>query len=340
MKIAREPYGTTKDGKAVDIITIENSNGYSVQVITYGAYLVSFKGPDKKGNIEELTRGYDNLEAYLNQPDYHGATVGRYANRIGKSTFSIDGESYQLNPTNDDFQLHGGPDGFNSRIWEAFPIRYDKRASVKLTLTSPDGDQGYPGTLDVALTITLTEENELFFLYEAATDKKTFVSLTNHTYWNLNGRPGEKKIYDQLLQINSEKTVAIDNNQVPTGELSPVAGTIFDFSKPKKIGEDILSIESDPVGYDHNFVMSDLKGVQEAASLWDPESGRFMKVLTDAPGLQFYSDNHDSENPHTALCLEAGELPDAMNHENFFSPLLKPGQLYRQVTIHSFSVED
>ncbi len=338
MKIAREPYGTLKDGRAVDVITLENSNGYSAQVITYGAYLVSFKGPDKDGKIEELTRNYPDLAAYEDKTNYHGATVGRYANRIGGNTFSIDGTSYDLTPNNEFFQLHGGPDGFNTKIWEAFPIRYEERASVKLTLTSEDGDQGYPGTLDVALTITLTEQNELFFVYEAATDKNTYVSLTNHTYWNLSGKPGIKKIDDQLLKIHSEKTVDIDVHQVPTGKFNPVEGTIFDFTERKRIGDDIMKIDADPVGYDHNFCLSDRKGVQDAAELYDPESGRLMKVLTDAPGLQFYSDNHDTEHPHTALCLEAGELPDAMNHENFYSPLLEPGKLYRQVTIHSFFV--
>jgi aldose 1-epimerase len=339
MKIARDPYGTTSYGKAIDKITLENSSGYSVEVITYGAYLISFKGPDRDGRIEELTKAFPSLSDYEVPTNYHGATIGRYANRIGGSSFTLDGELIELVPTHDMFQLHGGPSGFNTRIWEAFPMREEERASVKLTLTSAHGDQGYPGTLDVALTITLTEKNELFFVYEAVTDRPTCVSLTNHTYWNLSGKARTERVLDQLMQIHAEHIVEVDSDQVPTGRLIPVAGTPFDFREPKPIGEDITRIDADPQGYDHNFVLADHKGVLEAAVLKDPSSGRVMKVLTNAPGLQFYTDNYSVGNEHTALCLEAGELPDAMNHEGFHSPVLRPGETYRQVTIHSFSVE-
>ncbi len=340
MKISRTPYGTTKDGKAVDTVIITNSNGYTLQIITYGAYLISFKGPDRNGVIEELTKNCHALSDYEVPNNYRGATIGRYANRIADGQFTLDGVTYSLDKTSEACQLHGGPAGFNTRIWEAFPIKYDNRASVKLTLTSPDGDQGFPGNLDVALTITLTEENELFFLYEAVTDKPTCISLTNHTYWNLTGRPGIEKIYDHKLQINSDHILEVDDNLVPTGSFIPVDGTPFDFRTIKPIGEDIMNIPGNVAGYDHNFVMQDRKGVLRAATVIEPKSGRKMQILTDAPGLQFYTDNFDKDAPHTAFCLEAGELPDAMNHDNFYSPVLRPGELYRQVTIHSFSIEE
>lgn len=339
MKISRDPYGKTQQGKAVDCITIENTSGYSIQVLTYGAYLISCKAPDRDGVIEEITKNCDSLSAYEQPATYRGATIGRYANRIGGSCFTLDGVEYSLTPTNEFFQLHGGPSGFHTRVWEAFPMREEERASVKLTLTSEDGDQGFPGTLDVALTITLTEKNELFFVYEAVTDRPTCVSLTNHTYWNISGKPGIEKIYDQRLSIQADRIVEIDEHQVPTGRMTSVAGTPFDFREEKPIGRDIREIDADPQGYDHNFVLPDRKGMNEAAALYDPHSGRRMRVLTTAPGLQFYTDNHSEGSEHTALCLEAGEFPDAMNHEGLLSPVLRPGEVYRQATIHSFSTD-
>lgn len=339
MKITRDPFGKTADGKAVDSITISNTEGYSMTLLTLGAYLISFKAPDRDGRIEDITKGPKRLEEIAKTDNYHGATIGRYANRIGGNRFTLDGVEYPLSSSNPTFQLHGGPGGFHTRHWDAFPMREESRASVKFTLSSPDGDQGFPGTVDVALTVTLTEENELFFLYEAVTDRKTCISLTNHTYWSLQGTSSKENVYDQKLAIASEKVVELDESQIPTGSFIDVEGTFYDFRTSTAIGSRIALIDRDPVGYDFNYLLSDRAGVRDAAILYAPSSGRGMKVITDAAGIQLYTDNHDAESPHQAVCLEAGELPDAMNHASFPSPVLAPGELYRQVTIHSFFTE-
>ncbi|MBL7006664.1 MAG: galactose mutarotase [Spirochaetia bacterium] len=337
MHISRDPFGKTKDGKNIDVIRIENSQHYSFEVITYGAYLRSFKAPDSNGNVSEITRNFTNFSDYEAPLHYMGATVGRYANRIANASFMLDEKNYQLQKNSKNCQLHGGEAGFNTKIWEAFPVREHDRASVKLTLTSPDGDQGFPGTLDVALTITLTENNELFFFYEAVTDKPTYISLTNHTYWNLRGNIEQGNIYDQEICIEADQIVDVDEELIPTGKLADVKGTPFDLRAMIPIGKHIAE-PNNGLGYDNNFVLSAKKGLRKAAVVKDPKSGRTMEVHTDAPGLQFYSDNF-SEPKHAAYCLEAGELPDAMNHSNFPSPALRPGEMYRQITIHSFYID-
>ncbi len=337
MNISRKPFGTTVTGTQVDCICISNSSGYEAEVLTYGAYLRSFKAPDRNGDIREITRNFTTLSPYLEPDNYCGATIGRYANRIAGNAFFIDGTEYRLESCSDICQLHGGPRGFNTRIWEAFPMLEDGRASVKLTLTSEDGDQGFPGTVDVALTVTLTEKNELFFLYEAVTDSPTYISLTNHTYWNLRGEVVEGNIYDQRIRINAESTVAVDGQLLPTGVLQSVAGTVFDLRKSVPIGRNIAE-PNGGLGYDNNFVLPAAEGrIRDAADVYDPVSGRAMQVLTNAPALQFYSDNFSTPK-HASYCLEAGELPDAMHHDSFPSPRLDPGERYRQVTIHTFTV--
>lgn len=342
MEIRREPFGKTPAGKQVDTITITNSQGYSITVMTYGAYLISCRMPDREGKIEEITRNHPTLEEYLPYNNYKGATVGRYANRIRGGRFTLDGKVIQLVKTSDACQLHGGLRGFNSKIWEAFPMKYEDRGSVKLTMTSPDGDQGFPGTLDVALTISLTEKNELHFLYEAMTDKATPISLTNHTYWNLRGIFDEGSIYDQDIRINSESIVEVDKDLVPTGVLLPVANTVFDLREFTAIGKGI-AIPNGGMGYDNNFVLPPTQvqapnHVRTAAMIKDSISGRSMEIFTNTPSIQFYTDNF-SQPKHAAYCLETGELPDAMNHPDFPSPILRPGDVYRQITIHAFSVE-
>jgi aldose 1-epimerase len=340
MKISRESFGQTKDGRQVDTIRIENSQGYSLEIITYGAYLRSFQTPDRSGKPGEITRNFPRLSYYENPSNYMGATIGRYANRIAGARFSLSGNTYYLAENSKGCQLHGGPGGFNTKVWDAYPLREENRASVKLALTSPDSDQGFPGTLDVTLTITLTEENELIFLYEAVTDAETPVSLTNHTYWNLRGVFTRGSIYDQEILIHSNRIVEVDENLLPTGKFLNVAGTPFDLQKKTSIGKNI-SIPNKGLGFDNNYVLgngSDKAEVKKAAEVFDPITGRRMEVLTNAPGLQFYSDNF-SQPDHAAYCLEAGELPDAMNQPNFPSPVIKPGEIYRQVTIHTFSVD-
>lgn len=342
MEIRRDPFGKTPDGKQVDTITITNSQGYSITLMTYGAYLISCKMPDRSGRIGEVTRNHPSLEDYLPYNNYRGATVGRYANRIRGGRFTLDGKVIQLVKTSDACQLHGGLRGFNTKVWEAFPMKNIDRGSVKFTLTSPDGDQGFPGTLDVALTVSLTEKNEVHFLYEAMTDRATPVSLTNHTYWNLRGDFEQGSIYDQEIKISSDKIVEVDTDLIPTGTLLPVENTVFDLREFTAIGEHI-AIPNEGMGYDNNFVLPPRQvqspnHLRSAAMVKDDKSGRTMEIFTNTPSIQFYTDNF-SQPRHAAYCLETGELPDAMNHPDFPSPILRPGELYRQITIHAFTVD-
>jgi aldose 1-epimerase len=342
MKMRREQFGRTRDGKQVDRIEIENENGYSCAVLTYGAYLCSFKVPDSRSGPTEVTRCFPHFTPYENPKCYFGATIGRYANRIAGPAFSIDGKTSRLTETSPGVQLHGGPGGFHTRIWDAYPLREENRASVKLTLHSSAGDQGFPGSLDAVLTVTLTDENELIFLYEAEADAPTPVSLTNHTYWNLRGEFFGGSIYDQEIRIFADSIVEVDGRLLPTGVKQPVDGYPFDLRTPTPIGRHI-DVPNGGTGYDNCFIVKDpvIEGeevrplLRDAAAVYDPESNRSMIVRTTAPGVQFFTDNV-SQPPHTAYCLEAGELPDAMNQADFPSPVIRPGELYRQVTIHSF----
>ncbi len=339
MNITREYFGTTSAGKQVDVISIENSSGASIELITYGARLISCKMPDRKGTSDELVLGSKDLADYEGDLLYHGATIGRYANRIAKGTFTLNGIEHNVEKNHPLFQLHGGPGGFHQLIWDAYPIKQEDRGLVKFTLTSPDGDQGFPGTLDVAVTVTLTEMNELMFFYEAVTDADTYISLTNHAYWNVSGLSADTTIHDHELQLNAHAYVEVGRDLLPTGSLVSVHNTPFDFTKVKTIGKDLHNIPGFD-GFDHNFVVRKARAPQviDAAVVFDPPSGRKMTIRTNAPGVQFYSDIY-SQPPYRGICLEAGELPDAMHHSNFPQPLLTKGGTYRQLTIHSFETE-
>jgi aldose 1-epimerase len=343
MEIERVPFGKTRTGEAVDRFTVRNGNGLSFSLITYGATLTSFIAPDREGNFEELLLGFDRLEAYEGKHPYFGATVGRYANRIGGAVFRIGERSYELDMNHGRHHIHGGAGGFSRRIWDAYPLKREDEAGVALALTSPDGDQGYPGKLDTKLTVMLSEKNELSFTYEAMTDKPTPVSLTNHSYWNLAGACSGP-IYDHLLTLNSESIVEVDEELIPTGELPAVDGTPFDFREEKRIGEEIETAG----GYDHCYTLSDEHALSiPAAVVRDPASGRRMELFTISPGIQFYSGNFLSgietrcgaARQHTAFCLETQEYPEAMNHEHFPDPILHPGQRYFRKTVHHFSAD-
>lgn len=338
MNIQRKPFGITKTGKNIDSIIIENSHGASIELITYGARLISCRMPDISGNIEELLHSSRNIDDFEDDLLYHGATIGRYANRIANAQFTLDGRSWELQKNEAENQLHGGPGGFHSLTWDAFPIKYEDRGSVKFSLTSKDGDQGFPGNLDTAVTVSLTEKNELIFLYEAVSDAPTYISLTNHAYWNLEGA-GKDTIHGHKLQLFSEKIVEPDNKLIPTGNFLKVKNTAFDFLSEKRLGEDIDTLINSK-GYDHNFVLQDkhTPTLKKAAVMRAPHSGRTMTLETNAPGLQLYTDNY-SRIPYQAFCLEAGELPDAMHHDLFPSPRLNPGEMYRQITVYGFSVK-
>jgi aldose 1-epimerase len=343
MKLERKAYGTSSAGEAIDSITMENSKGVSCTFITYGATLTSFRMPDRNGKIEELTLGFDTLAEYEGEHPFFGATVGRFANRIREGRFSIDGISYQLDVNKPPHHLHGGQVGFNRRVWEMFPVKRDTEAGATFTLTSEDGDQGYPGKVDVSLTVLLNEENELSFSYSAVSDKPTPVSLTNHSYWNLAGSCSGP-VHHHRVTINSEAFLEVDDRLVPTGRKINVLNTPFDFRSEKQLGRDIEAAG----GYDHCYVLSQEHALSiPAAKVHEPVSGRTLTLLTISPGVQFYTGNFltgaqtrdGKAEKQSAFCLETQEFPDAMNHDNFPLAVLRPGEVYERKSIYLFTLE-
>ena len=348
METKREHFGRLADGTAVDIYTLTNASGLEARVMTYGAILVSLKTPDRNGVLADVNLGFDNLEGYLGTSPYFGAIIGRYGNRIAKARFTLDGVEYHLAPNNNGNTLHGGNKGFDKIVWKAEPVKAAHGTGVKLTCLSGDGEEGFPGNLSVTVVYTLTDANELTIRYEATTDKKTPVNLTNHAYWNLKGE-GNGDILDHILRLEADKITAVDSsaNLIPTGEAVPVAGTPFDFTTPHAIGERIAQVEG---GYDHNFVLRSGGGALAlAARVEEPRSGRVLEIWTDQPGIQFYTGNFldgtiagkggKAYGKHFAFCLETQHFPDSPNHPNFPSTILEPGQTYRTVTVHKFLVK-
>ncbi len=342
-KVTRADWGET-DGKKVYLYTLTNDSGVSVKITNYGGTVTSWVTPDRNGQKSSVVLGFDSLTGYLAQPPYFGATIGRYGNRIGKGTFTIDGVSYKLATNNGENHLHGGVKGFDKVVWDASPAA-DGSSALTLHYLSKDGEEGYPGNLKVTVTYTLTNNNELLIDYSAETDKTTPVNLTNHSYFNLTGDPSQN-ILGHTLQINADKYTPVDKGLIPTGELKDVKGTPFDFLQPHTIGERIAAVEG---GYDHNFVLN-RKGndMELVATLSDSVSGRKLDVYTMEPGLQFYSGNFldgtfktsDGKpiNKYAALCLETQHFPDSPNKPAFPSTLLKPGEKYHTVTKYKISV--
>ncbi len=344
MKIGRITFGETKTGEKIDAFTVSNSNGLEMTVINYGATLQSFKMPGKSGTADELTLGFDTLKEYEGNHPYFGAVIGRVANRISEGKFTINGREFLLDCNDNKNHIHGGIEGFSRKVWSADSFIDNKEAGVKLFLISPDGDQGYPGKLDVSFTISLDENNNLKFNYEAVTTKPTIVNLTNHAYWNLSGA-GKGNIYSQKLYIRSSMYVETDDELIPTGNTPSVHGTPFDFLTPKSIGQDIDKTG----GYDHCFVLDNssvLDSEKVMIEVFDPESSRKMKVYTNSPGVQFYTGNFlDNQkdrsgnlSKHDAFCLETEEFPDAVNHTGFPSAVLEPGETYSRFTKMNFSL--
>lgn len=345
------PYGELPDGQEVKQYTLENENGTTVSVINYGGIITSIKARDKNGELADIVLGYDSLSSYLKSSPYFGALVGRYGNRIAKGKFYLDSTLYTL-PTNDNTNhLHGGPKGFDKVFWN---ITVLSDSSLHLTYESMDGEQGYPGNLSVAVTYSLTSDDELKIEYEATTDKKTVVNLTQHTYFNLTGDP-TKSILDHQLWIDASQFLPVDPTLIPTGELQPVANTPFDFNKLTTIGERINNEDEQLKrgrGYDHCWVLPVESGdtVRKVAELYDPSSGRVVEVLTTEPGIQFYSGNFlngtlvgkggVNYNHRTGLCLETQHYPDSPNQPNFPSVLLNPGEKYTTTTSYKFGVRE
>ena len=340
--IQMSDFGTMEDGKEVKQYTLTNANGMEVKIINYGGIITSIKTPDKEGNMENVVLGFDNLDKYLEGTPYFGAIIGRFGNRIGQAQFSLNGESYQLAANNGANHLHGGEVGYDKVFWDAETLPGN---ALKMTYLSEDGEEGYPGNLDISVTYTLTDDDEIKIDYYATTDKATPVNLTNHSYFNLSGDP-ETLILDHVLQIEADRYTPVDFGLIPTGELAPVEDTAFDFTEPETIG---ARIEDVPGGYDHNFVLNKFEEeLPLVATLTDPETGRSMEILTSEPGLQFYSGNFldgtitgsDGTvfNKYAALCLETQHFPDSPNKPEFPSTILEPGEVYETTTIYRFKV--
>lgn len=344
----QKPFGKTKDGKDVTVFTLTNGHGVKVRLIDYGATLISVETPDKAGKSANITLGFPSLAGYLERHPYFGSTVGRYGNRIAGGKFTLDGKEYKLATNNGPNHLHGGQKGFDAVLWKAQPLTSGDPA-VRFTYTSADGDEGYPGKLDVTVTYTLTHNNELKIDYEAKTDKPTVVNLTNHAYWNLAGA-GSGDILKHELTLAADQYLPIDDTSIPTGKPASVKGTALDFTSPHAIGERIGELKKDPhktKGYDHCFVLRGQQGKLElAAKVKDPASGRVMEIFTTEPGVQLYCGNflgggagEGGYKQHDAFCLETQHYPDSPNQPSFPTTVLRPGQTFRSTTVHKFSVE-
>jgi aldose 1-epimerase len=348
--VTETPFGALEDGGKVTLYTLTNASGAEVKIINYGAIVVSLTVPDRQGKPRDVVLGYDDLAGYVKDKDFFGATVGRYGNRIAAGKFTLDGKSYQLDVNNGPNHLHGGAHGFYKKLWKAEPIKGKDGPGVKLTYVSKDGEEGYPGAVTLIVTYTLTRENGLRIDYRGTTDKPTILNPTHHSYFNLSGDP-TRTILDEELTIDADKTTPVGAGLIPTGKLADVAGTPMDFRKATKIGARVDAKDAQldlGKGYDHNWALTHPnKKMRKAAELYDPTSGIVMQVVTDQPGLQFYSGNFLNGTIHgkkgiaykhrTALCLEAQLFPDAPNHPNFPSAVLRPGQHYTQTTVYQFS---
>ena len=348
--VSRSPFGQLPDGTSVESFMLRNAHGIEVRAITYGAVIVSLRVPDRAGRFDDIVLGHDDLGGYLRQPSYFGAVVGRYGNRIAKGRFTLDGKTYTLATNNGPNHLHGGVKGFDKVVWKGEPASTPDGASVTFRYTSPDGEEGYPGTLSARVTYTLTDRDELSFEYAATTDKPTVVNLTQHSYFNLTG--GKTDILGHELTLEADRFTPVDATLIPLGPLAPVAGTPFDFRKPTAIGARIGQDDEQlrrGGGYDHNFVVNRTgEGLVHAARVVDPGSGRTLDVQTTEPGVQFYSGNFLDGSvtgkggvvykKRWALCLETQHFPDSPNQPTFPSTVLRPGQEYRSKTVLTFGV--
>ena len=350
-------YGRMPDGRDVKVWTLTNAAGMEAKVMEYGAILVSLLVPDKDGKIADVTHGYDTLEGWLGNSAYFGATVGRVGNRIADGKFTLDGKQYTLvtnnYPGGIPCALHGGKEGFSKKLWKGEGFSSDAARGVRLTYTSPDGEEGYPGELSVEVTYTLTEKNELVWEAKATTNAPTVVNIVHHTYWNLSGDP-TKNINDHELTLYAEYYLPTNSGLIPKGELTPVAGTPFDFLEPTSIGKRIEADNEDlnlAGGYDHAWVLNGTKdgNLVRVARVLDQKSGRVMTLSTNQPAVQFYGGNFlDGSTTgkggvkyqhRTAFCLETENYPDAPNNPKAPSPVLRPGEIYSHKMVHSFSVD-
>ncbi|MCE9555778.1 MAG: galactose mutarotase [Planctomycetes bacterium] len=350
--VTRETWGKA-DGQEVFLYTLTNKHGLEAKITNWGATVTELRVPDKDGKPDDIVLGFKTLDGYLkgdgksSNPAYFGGIIGRYCNRIGNASFKLEGKEHSLAANNGKNHLHGGKKGWDKLVWKSEPAKAADGAAVRFTLTSPDGDEGYPGKVDAAVTYVLTDDNALRIEYEATTDKPTPLSLTNHSYFNLSGE-SSGSILDHEVELKSDRYAAFGDGGVPTGELKSVEGSPLDFRKATKVGQRIDQLKGEPGGYDHNYVLRDKKSdkPQPAASVYDPKSGRTLDIDTTEVGVQFYTGNYldgslasksgTKYQQHAALCLEPQFFPDSPNKPDFPSPILKPGDTYRQVTVYRF----
>jgi aldose 1-epimerase len=346
--VERAAFGKLDDGTVIEAFTLRNSRGASARIITYGATLAGLWVPDRLGEQGDVVLGLDDLKGYLGDHPHFGGVIGRFANRIAKGKFSIDGQEYQLATNNGPNTLHGGEVSFDRRVWKGEPLSVAKGAAVRLTYVSPDGEEHFPGSLTVRVVYTLMEDDALKIEYFATTDKPTAINLTNHSYFNLSGGGN---VLGYVLTLNASRCTPVDSTLIPTGELAPVKGTAYDFTKPMTIGSRIAELAKvkEAGGYDINYVVDGENGaLRKAAKVVDPASGREMEVWTTAPGVQLYTANWldgsirgkrgVAYGKYGAVCLETQNFPDAVNHANFPSAILRPGATYYSATIYKFSV--
>ncbi|HOW89110.1 MAG TPA: aldose epimerase family protein [Elusimicrobiales bacterium] len=342
--ISKETFGNTGDGTKVFLWTLKNKNGITVKITNYGGIVTSILAPDRTGKMGDIVLGYDDVKSYIKNSPYFGSLIGRYGNRIAKGRFKLDGKEYKLATNNNGNHLHGGNVGYDKVVWNAEELRTGDGVGLRLKYLSKDGEEGFPGNLDVTVDYVLTDSDELKIDYAAVTDKATPVNLTHHSYFNLAG--AKRDVLDHEVMINADKYMPVDATVIPTGVLAAVEGTPFDFREPRKIGERIGKVEG---GYDNNFVLRDGAGLRLAAKVSEPESGRTLEVLTTEPGLQFYSGNFlDGTikgkggivySRHYGFCMETQHFPDSPNRPAFPSTILRPGEKYQHTCIYKFGVK-
>ncbi len=345
-EVSVRPFGTTRSGESVDEYTLTSGAGLTTSILTWGGIIRTLLVPDQNGTVEDVVLGFDTLPAYEERHPWFGTITGRVANRIAKGRFTLDGKQYSLAINNGPNHLHGGVNGFDRAVWKARAEKTSQYARLILSHTSPDGDEGYPGEVQVEVSYTVRPDNSLTIDYSAATSKTTPINLTNHSYFNLSGDPS-RDVLSHRLQINAAQIVEVDETQIPTGRLPEVAATAFDFRQPHAIGERIARVG---MGYDHTFVLSSERygAFRLAARVSDPGSGRVLEVETTEPGVQLYTGNHLDGSlrgkggvvyeKHTGLCLETQAFPDSVNQPNFPPVWVRSGERYRSSTVMRFSV--
>ncbi len=350
--IEKASFGKLSDGREADLYTLRNTAGMTVKISNYGGTVVSLTAPDKAGTYADVVLGMDSLAGYEKGVPYFGALIGRYGNRIANGKFTLDGKPYTLAVNNSPNALHGGLKGFDKVLWTATPVDGNEPA-LKLAYVSKDGEEGYPGNLSVEVTYTLQKDNALRIDYQATTDKATVLNLTNHSYFNLTG-DADNTILNHDLMLNADRFLPVDKGLIPTGELKPVAGTVFDFTKPTEIGQGISDSSDVQIklggGYDHAWILKEGgTGLKLAATVHEPKSGRYMEVRTTEPAIQFYTGNFLDGTltgkggvvykKRSALCLETEHYPDSPNHPAFPTTVLQPGKTYQTTTVYTFSVK-